>query len=241
MPLQQLKNHNILLTNTSGVHAFPISETVFAMMLAFTRKIHINIRNQAAHEWCSEGSLSEVHGKTIGIIGVGSIGEEISRLAKAFGMRVLGCRRSGKSSTIVDTMFDMHGLKEMISECDYIVNALPSTKETYRLIGTEEFKSMKPNAFYINIGRGETTDTDALVQALKEKQIAGAGLDVFEQEPLPKEHPLWNFENVIITPHNSGATDFYESRAMDIFIENFKQYLKGKEPSINIVNLDLEY
>jgi phosphoglycerate dehydrogenase-like enzyme len=241
MPLQKLKKQNIMVTNTSGVHAFPISETIFAMILNFTRSIHLYLRNQLKNEWKYERNLQEVHGKTIGIIGVGVIGEETAKLAKAFGMKVLGVRRSGKPSSIVDKMFDIKGLNEVISASDYIVNILPSTKETYKIIGLEEFKKMKNTAFYINVGRGETTDQEALIKALEEDLIAGAGLDVFDGEPLPNESPLWNFENAIITPHISGVTANYEERAMDIFIRNFQCYLKGEELKINVVDLDKQY
>ncbi|AGK98885.1 D-2-hydroxyacid dehydrogenase [Clostridium pasteurianum] len=241
IPLEKLKQQNIILTNSSGVHAFPISETVFSMILMFTRRIHLYLRNQLKEEWKHENNLPEVHGKTIGIIGVGAIGEENAKLGKAFGMKVLGLRRSGKSLLNVDKMFDMKGLNELISESDYIVNTLPLTKETYKLIGLEQFRKMKRNSFYVNIGRGETTDSEALIKALEENLIAGAGLDVFDQEPLPKESPLWKFENVIITPHNSGATYNYEERTMDIFIKNFKSYLNGEKLRINVVDLDKQY
>lgn len=241
IPLEKLKQQNIILTNSSGVHAFPISETIFSMILMFTRRMHLYLRNQLKEEWKHEENLPEVHGKTIGIIGVGAIGEETAKLGKAFGMRVLGVRRSGKASLNVDKMFDMEGLNELISESDYIVNTLPLTKETYKLIGLEQFKKMKRNSFYVNIGRGKTTDTEALIKALEEKLIAGAGLDVFDPEPLPKENPLWKLENVIITPHNSGATQSYEERIMDIFIRNFKSYLNGEKPKINVVDLDKQY
>lgn len=241
MPLKEMKKADIVLTNTSGVHAFPISETVIAMMLNLTRNIHIAIRGQLKKEWNRETNLIEMHGKTIGIIGVGAIGEETARLTKAFGMRVLGARRSGKSSPVVDEMYNMEGLNELLKQSDYIVNILPSTKETYKLINAEQFAQMKSTAFYINVGRGETTDTKALINALEQNIIAGAALDVFEQEPLPKESALWDLENLIITSHCSGLTVHYEERAMELFITIFKDYLKGIKPIINRVDLDKEY
>jgi len=241
MPLKQMKKAGIVLTNTSGIHAFPISETVIAMMLNLTRNIHIAIRKQLKKEWGRETNLMEMHGKTIGIIGVGAIGEETARLAKAFGMVVLGVRRSGKSSSVVDKMYNMEGLNEVLKVSDYVVNILPSTKETYKLIGESQIAQMKSTAFYINVGRGETTDTKALINALEQNIIAGAALDVFEQEPLPKESALWDLENLIITPHCSGLTTHYEERAMELFIMIFKDYLKGIKPIINKVDLDKEY
>lgn len=243
MPLGFLKEQNIILTNSSGVHGYPISETIFAMMLSLTRKIHIYMRNQLKVEWKFESNPLEMHGKTIGILGVGDIGLEVARLAKAFGMEVLGYRRSGQPMPGIDIMFEYgrQGLNELLNRSDYIVNTLPLTRETKNLIGRDQFESMKRTAFYINIGRGETTDTEALTQVLRENRIAGAGLDVFEQEPLPIENPLWELENVILTPHTSGMTEHYTKRVMDVFIPDFQDYLGGKVPGINRIDLDREY
>lgn len=243
LPLEELKKRSIILTNSSGVHAWPISETVFAMMLSLTRKIHRYIGNQIKQEWSIEKTPLEMHGRTIGILGLGDIGMEIARLSKAFGMKVLGYRRSGQPVPGVDIMYECNrqGLNNLLSQSDYVVNALPLTKETKRLMGMEQFEIMKQTAFYINIGRGETTDTEAMVQALRENIIAGAGLDVFEQEPLPRESPLWELENVILTPHTSGMTEHYADRVMDIFIPDFQDYLNGNIPRINRIDLDREY
>ncbi len=243
IPVESLRDRGIILTNSSGVHSYPISETVIAMMLSLTRKLHMQMRYQINKEWKPEGSLLEMHGKTIGILGVGDIGIEVARLAKAFGMEVLGYRRSGKPLEGVDKMFEFgpKGLNELLRRSDYVVNTLPLTKETVKIIGKEQFEIMKPTAFYINIGRGRTTDEEALVNALCEGHIGGAGLDVFEKEPLPLESPLWELENVILTPHVSGSTEYYSRRVMDIFIANFIDYLDGKLPEKNRVDLDKGY
>lgn len=243
IPKKTLKDRDIILTNSSGVHSYPISESVFAMMLSLTKKLHKYMRSQINKEWRPESSLLEMHGKTIGILGIGDIGLEVAKLAKAFNMEVLGYRRSGQPINGVDTMFDYgsEGLNELLSRSDYVVNTLPLTKDTERIIGKEQFDIMKPTSFYINIGRGRTTDEKALINALCEESIAGAGLDVFESEPLPKESPLWELENVILTPHVSGRTEHYAKRVMDIFIVNFNDYLKGKSPGKNRVDLEKEY
>ncbi|WP_079910929.1 D-2-hydroxyacid dehydrogenase [Paenibacillus sp. 32352] len=241
LPLQELASRGIILTNASGVHAFPISETIFGMMLGFTRKLHLSIRNQLERKWKGAGTLGEIHGKTIGIIGVGAIGEETARIAKAFGMKVLGVRRSGGSSVYVDQMYDNSGLETVLRESDYVVVTLPLTDETKHRFGRAEFEQMKRTAMFINIGRGGTTDTEALVEALQNGIIAGAGLDVFEQEPLPESSPLWSLDNVIMTPHNSGSTDQYNERAFEIFMHNLQQYIQGNEPAINRVDYDLQY
>lgn len=241
MPLETFARKGVMLTNASGVHAFPISESVLAMMLAFARRLHVAIRNQADGKWQSPGSLHEIHGKTAAVIGLGAIGEETARLAKAFGMKVLGIRRTGGDSPHVDRMYDMGSLMEVLGQSDYVIVTLPLTKETRRLFGQEQFRAMKPSAYYINIGRGGTTDTDALEAALRQGIIAGAGLDVFEQEPLPASSPLWAIENVILTPHVSGLTVHYEERMIDIFLNNLHEYLGGNSPSVNRIDLSRQY
>jgi phosphoglycerate dehydrogenase-like enzyme len=241
MPLQAFADKGVQVTNASGVHAFPISETIFAMILSLTRKVHSSIRSQMAKMWVNPGGLGEIHGKTMGIIGVGAIGAETARLAKAFNMRVIGVRRSGEPAPYVDRMYDLQGLHEVLAESDYVVVTLPLTDETRRLFGRAEFEKMKPTAYFVNIGRGGTTDTEALLGALKEGRIAGAGLDVFEQEPLPSNHPLWELEQVILTPHNSGETNVYGERAFEIFAHNLRDYVAGREPSLNRVDLKKQY
>ncbi|MGD6805168.1 D-2-hydroxyacid dehydrogenase [Rossellomorea vietnamensis] len=237
MPLDQLDSNGILLTSANGVHAYPISETIFAMMLGLTRKIHTYIRNQAQKEWAHSGLKLEIHGKTIGIIGVGAIGKETAKIAKAFGMNVLGVRHSGKDSEYVDQMFRTEQLHDVLSRCDYVVNTVPLTPDTRGMFGRSEFEAMKDSAFLINIGRGETVKEHELIQALNAKEIAGAGLDVFETEPLEKDSPLWEMENVILTPHTAGSTEFYNKRVIeDIFIPNLKEYISGNPPPVNLVD-----
>ncbi|MEH6993198.1 D-2-hydroxyacid dehydrogenase [Neobacillus drentensis] len=241
IPLEKFAARGVILTNASGVHAIPISEAIFAMMLTFARKLNDSFRNQLQKKWQYTGSLNEIHGKTAAIIGVGAIGEETARIAKAFGMKVLGVRRSGQPSSYIDRMYDLYGLEEVLRQSDYVINTLPLTKDTYHLIGSQQFNQMRATTVYINIGRGGTTDTNALVEALKNGIIAGAGLDVFEEEPLPETSPLWDFENVIITPHNSGSTDQYHERAMSIFLHNLHDVVKGRPPSLNLVDLENQY
>lgn len=152
-------------------------------------------------------------------------------------MKVLGVRHSGKPTDFVDEMYTTQQLPALLPQCDFVVITLPHTKETHHLFGTEQFKLMKPTAFFINIGRGEIVVEDELIQALQDGTIAGAGLDVFETEPLPKESPLWEMDNVIITPHTSGSTEHYDRRVVEnILIPNLKNYLNGLTPSINLVD-----
>lgn len=242
LPLRTLEAKNIIVTSANGVHAFPISETIFGLMLGLTRKIHTYVRNQTTKTWHHANMNLEIHQKTIGIMGVGTIGKETAKIAKVFGMHVLGIRNSGEAAEYVDEMYTTDQLHSILPKCDYVVVTLPLTDKTYHLFGEEEFKLMKSSAFFINIGRGETVAESELINALKEGQIAGAGLDVFVTEALPQESPLWEMENVIITPHTSGSTEFYDQRVVeDIFIPNLKDYLAGKLPSINLVDYHKGY
>ncbi|EDL64479.1 D-2-hydroxyacid dehydrogenase [Bacillus sp. SG-1] len=242
LPLMQMESKDVLVTSANGVHAYPISETIFAMMLGLTRKIHTYVRNQAQKEWAHSGLKLEIHGKNIGIIGVGAIGEETAKIAKAFGMNVLGVRHSGKENEYVDEMFKTDQLHDVLPRCDYIVITVPLTPETRGMFGQKEFQLMKDTAFLINIGRGETVNEAQLINALQTKKIAGAGLDVFVQEPLEKDNPLWEMENVIITPHTAGSTEFYNKRVIDdIFIPNLKEYIAGRKPSVNLVDYQKGY
>ncbi|MGG3468290.1 D-2-hydroxyacid dehydrogenase [Neobacillus pocheonensis] len=241
-PLAELESRNIQLTSANGVHAFPISETIFALMLGLTRKIHTYVKNQQTKTWHHANMNLELHEKTVGIIGVGAIGKETAKIAKAFGMKVLGIRHSGKSEEFVDEMYTPDQLDVILPNCDYVVVTLPLTKETKQLFGAKQFKEMKSSAFFINIGRGEIVVETDLIEALREGTIAGAGLDVFEKEPLIPDSPLWEMENVIITPHTSGSTEHYNKRVVEnILIPNLKDYLMGKAPSINLVDYSKGY
>lgn len=242
LPLQEMNSRDLYLTSANGVHAYPISETIFGLMLALTRKIHTYVKNQQKKTWHHAHMGLEMHEKTIGIIGVGTIGNETAKIAKAFGMRVLGVRHSGKPADYVDEMFTPDQLGQLLPICDYVVVTLPLTKETYQLFGADQFKQMKSSAFFINIGRGEIVVEADLIQALMEGTIAGAGLDVFETEPLSPDSTFWEMENVIVTPHTSGATEHYNQRVIEnILIPNLKAYLSGQVPPINLVNFSKGY
>ncbi|MED4202386.1 D-2-hydroxyacid dehydrogenase [Neobacillus mesonae] len=242
IPLDKLAARNIILTSANGVHAYPISETIFALMLGLTRKIHTYVKNQQSQVWHHANMKLEIHGKTIGIMGIGAIGSETAKIAKAFGMKVLGVRNSGKPSEFVDEMYTTDQLHHVLPQCDYVVVTLPHTKETHHLFGAEQFKQMKSSAFFINIGRGQIVVEDDLVQALQKGTIAGAGLDVFEKEPLSTESPLWKMDNVIITPHTAGSTEHYNKRVVEnILIPNLKNYIDCGTPAINLVDYSKGY
>ena len=235
-----MKN-DVILTNASGVHAIPISEHILALMFALSRKVQYSVRNQLKHKWDRRGRLGEIEGSTMGLLGLGAIGSKTAEKAKALGMRVLGYRRNPeKTDPNVDKMFGAEGLNDLLAQSDWVVLTVAATPETDKLIGEAQLRAMKPSAHIINIARGKVIDEAVLITALNEKWIAGAGLDVFEQEPLPAESPLWDMKNVIITPHFAGATPYYIDRLVAIFTENLKRYQAG-EPLINVVDKELGY
>lgn len=185
--------------------------------------------------------MFELAGTTLVLIGVGAIGERTAAMAAALGMRVLGVRRDPTlGAPGVTAMFGPDRLPELLPQADFVVLTVPLTHETQGMIGERELHAMKPTACIVNIGRGGTIREDALITALREGRIAGAGLDVFETEPLPEDSPLWDMDNVIITSHYAGATPHYDARAMAIFVDNLRRYRAG-EPLRNVVDKRLGY
>lgn len=240
LPMDLTKERGIVVTNASGIHKIQISENVFGYMLMFVRGLNKFYELQKEKKWDKSIRTTELYEKTMGVIGAGSIGSEIARLGKAFGMRVIGLRKSGRPEEFYDVMYNNDGLKELLSQSDFVVSCIPLTPETRHMLGEEEFKIMKASAYFINISRGGVVDEKALIKALGEGWIKGAGLDVFEEEPLPSDSPLWDMPNVIITPHVAGLTDRYMERAMALFNDNLDRYLKG-ESLVNVVDPDKGY
>jgi phosphoglycerate dehydrogenase-like enzyme len=231
---------NVVVTSSSGIHREPISEHVLAFMLSFVRRFHTFARQQMRKEW-KRYELEELAGKTLGIIGLGEIGSEIAVKAKAFGMRVIAVKRTpGQKPSYVDALWTQDRLKNLLGESDFVVLSLPLTSETRGFIGEPEMKAMKKSAYFINISRGKIVQEAKLIQALREGWIAGAGLDVFAEEPLPEKSELWEMPNVIITPHVAGSNPRYTERAMAIFEENLQRFLEGKE-LVNLVDKRLGY
>lgn len=219
----------ITITTGAGVYGIPIAEHVFAMMLALTRGIDDAVRAMPLAAWRRRGRQLELHQSTCAVIGLGDIGHEVARRASAFGMRVLAMKRTpGEKPQYIDELFGPDGLETILPRADHIVLALPGTAHTRHLISAERLRLLKPTAFLYNVGRGSIIDEQALVEALQHHRLAGAGLDVFETEPLPAESPLWRMENVIITPHRSGSSARRDERLLRLFVENLGRFLAGK-------------
>jgi phosphoglycerate dehydrogenase-like enzyme len=243
MRTPQALEHSFVLTSASGVHAIPISEQIIGYLLAFARGLHRAVCAQVKRQWHREtkSSLFELAGKTMALIGVGAIGGRTAEIAVALEMRVLGVRRDPElQMPNVTAMYNPGQLLEVLPQADFVVLTVPLTPETQGMIGERELRAMKSTAYLVNIGRGATIDQDALVRALQEGWIAGAGLDVFTPEPLPPDSPLWEMENVIITGHYAGMTPEYDTRALEILLDNLQRYRTGN-PMINIVDKKLGY
>ena len=219
----------VKVSNSSGIHATPIAEHIIGMMLMFTRGFKKTFENQKKHVWQKDDSLSELRGKTVLIAGLGDIGMEAARLLKCFGARILAVSRSKKKKpAFVDELRRASSLDAMLPKADIVAICLPYTKDTHHFFDKKKFALMKQTAIVINIGRGGIMHEKDIISALRHKQIGGAGLDVTEQEPLSANSPLWDMENVIITPHHSGLSEKYMDRAVDLFCENLKLFLKKK-------------
>jgi len=249
MRYPEIAKLDFVLTNASGVHPIQITEHIFAFLLAFARQLHFAVRAQAKGQWrrpdldgfAGDQPFFELCNKTMLLVGVGAIGERTAQVATAMGMRVIGIRRNPEQKTQpVSAMYGPDALLELLPQADFVVLTVPLTPDTDGMIGEQELRAMRPSAYIVNIGRGGTIQEKALIQALQDGWIAGAGLDVFDVEPLPSDSPLWGLENVIITAHYAGLTPYYEERAMNIFLHNLKLYQAGK-PLDNVVDKRLGY
>jgi phosphoglycerate dehydrogenase-like enzyme len=237
----EVAQSDVLLTNASGVTAIPIAEHIIALMFALARRLSRFAQAQREHQWYARGRLSELDGGTVGIIGLGAIGEITAEKVRGLNMRVIGMRRDPtKGSAHVDRMLGPDGLYELLEQSDWVVLTTALTPETRGLLGEPELRAMKDSAYLINIARGEVVDEEVLAQALEEGWIAGAGLDVFEREPLSPDSPLWDMRNVVITSHWAGYTPHYGERVTEIIIENIRRYRQG-EPLKNVIDKALTY
>jgi phosphoglycerate dehydrogenase-like enzyme len=230
------------LTNARGVFAEALGEYAVAAVLHFAKNIPLIERNQQAHRW-EWLTVEMVRGSTFGVIGYGGIGRESARLAAAIGMRVIALRRHPvlpDKDDVAERIYAPHQLHELLAASDYVLLAVPSTPETRHIIGAPELRAMKDSAVLINLGRGSAVDEAALVEALREKRIRGAALDVFETEPLPPEHPLYTLDNVLLSAHSADRTPDWLERATRMFLENYGRFVRG-EPLLNVVDKKAGY
>ncbi len=238
-----LRERDVLFTNARGAHGVPMAEFILAMMLAFATGLHTLIRAQGERKRVFDpviGRKFELEGQRLCVLGAGDIGGTTARKARALGMRVTVVRRSGANFPDADETRTLDHLPEVLPNADHVALCLPMTDATVGIIGEPELRAMKPTAYIYNVGRGRSIDPDALLRALREGWIAGAGLDVTAPEPLPPDSPLWEMPNVILGQHTSGSSPYNADRITSIFIENLGRYLRG-EPLINVVDKAMGY
>ena len=239
-----LRQRQIALTNGAGNHAPNIAEHVLAMMFSFARKIPHFVRAQERKSWEPVGAdrVFEISGQNLLVIGLGSIGLEVAKRAKALGMQVTGVQRQveGAHFTAVDVLIALDDLDSALAIADHVVLALPLTPETKGLFNAERLSHVKEGAYLYNVGRGQVIDHGALFRALVNGHIGGAGLDVTDPEPLPCDSPLWDLQNVILTAHTAGATPRSYDRFEALVMENIHRFLEGR-PLLNVVNLTSGY
>lgn len=242
----ELLKSKVIITACKGMHSHTISEHILGMILAFAKGIHLSTLRQVQKNWAFNEVMKhrfELKGKTLGIIGLGGIGLELARKSKCLGIRVIGMKnrlKKGERIKYVDRIFVKEKLPELLSLSDFVALALPLTDETVHLIGEKELTQMKNSSYLINTSREKIIDEKALIDALENKKIAGAGLDVFEEEPLSPDSRLYYLENVIITPHVAGTMVDYFQKVAEIFKENLKRYMSGKK-MLNLVDKKLGY
>jgi phosphoglycerate dehydrogenase-like enzyme len=213
----------VAIASSSGVHAVPLAEWSLFGILALTKRLPRLLRDRQERRW-ERYPVDELRGKTLVVVGFGEIGREVARLADAFGMRVIGIRREPDAAAVGPERLD-----EVAGEADAMVVTLPLTDETRGLVGRETIERLRDGAIFVNVGRGAVVDEEALVDALRSGKLAGAALDVFAKEPLPESSPLWQLENVIISPHTAALSWHENERIIELFAENLRRYLRGDE------------
>lgn len=233
----------VLLTNATGAYGLAISEYMVGVLFELQKRLNLYYRNQLNHTWREEGHMGIIEGSRVLVIGLGNIGSAFGQKMKALGCSVAGIkRREGRRPEGVDEVYLPEDLERQLPLADIVAMSLPGNQDTYRLMSRERLGLMKKGAVLLNVGRGITLDTEALTEALKEGRLGGAALDVTDPEPLPADHPLWDMENVILTPHISGRYHLPETleQILDICISNLERYLAGK-PLQNLIDFQTGY
>jgi len=237
----ELSENSVTLTNGRGVFSASLGEFVLAAILYFAKDFRRMIRNQMAAKW-EQFDVEAISGKTVGIVGYGDIGRAVAIRVRPMGMKVLALKRHvvREPDPLVEQTYSPDRRIEMLARCDYVVVAAPLTAETRGMIAEPEFAAMKPAAVVMNVGRGPVIKEDALISALSSGRIRGAGLDVFDEEPLPRDHPFYRMENVLLSPHCADHTSDWLEQAMRLFIEQYERF-RSRQPLLYVVDKKLGY
>lgn len=240
VPANKVLSRGILLTNHRGGYSIPIGEWIVLKILEMIKNSKDFYENQRTKTWKMDTSLLELYGKTVGFIGTGSIATEAAKRLEPFGVNILGINATGRKAEHFNQCYSMENINDVVSQCNFIVIAAPGTDQTYHLVNKEVFSNMKDGTYLVNIARGNIIDEKALIENLKSGKIKKASLDVFEVEPLPEDSPLWEMDSMIITPHNSWASEMNFRRRYEITYENMKRYIKNEE-LVNLIDLRRGY
>ena len=240
VPIDKILSQDIMLTNNKGGYSIPIAEWIVLKLLEMIKNTREFYNKQNEKVWKMDTSLMEIQGRTVGFIGTGSIASEAAKRLEAFGLNIIGINSSGKEVEYFHQCFSIDKINKVVSKCDFLVIATPYTEKTHHLIDEVVFSHMKDGTYLVNIARGSIIDEKALINNLKSGKIKKAALDVFEVEPLPENSPLWEMENVIISPHNSWVSDMNSNKRYEIVYENMKNYING-EKLVNIVDIKRGY
>lgn len=239
-----LQNSGVIVTTASGVYSDPLAEFVMMALLAHVKDLDRLQRDKAVKRW-REAHTDTLRGKSLCIVGMGNIGRAVAERARPFGMRVVGVKRTVREDDVAwgyaDGLYATRDLRLALREADYVVVTLPGTLETRRFLDAEAISTMKQGTYFVNVGRGQVVDEEALIEALKSGHLSGAALDVFEEEPLPEESPLWDLENVIVSPHSTDNVPVLTNELQaGLFRDNLRRYLDG-EPLVNELDKKLLY
>ncbi|MDF2892321.1 MAG: dihydrofolate reductase [Clostridia bacterium] len=240
VPKHKVQAQNIIVTNNRSGYSIPMGEWIVMKILELLKNSKAFYRKQGERKWQMDTSILELYNKTVCFVGTGSIASEAAKRLQGFDVNIIGINTSGKKVAHFNSCYPMTELNSALTQSDVVVLSIPSTKETHHLINANNLSMFKNGASLINISRGNVIDESALVEALKKGNIRGAALDVFEEEPLSQDNPLWSLDNVILTPHNSWISEMRNERRYGIIYENLKRFING-EKLMNIVDIDKGY
>lgn len=240
IPKEKAVDLGVKVTNNKGGYSIPIGEWIVLSILELFKNSKKLFKQQQEKRWKIDTSVLEVYGKTIGFIGTGTLAKEGAKRLQGFGVKILGLNTNGRKEENFDFCYPSNEINKFLGMCDVIVVTIPYTKKTNKFIDNEKFKAMKDRVYFINVARGNVVDQDALIENLRSRKIKAAALDVFEEEPLGENSPLWNMDNVIITPHNCWVSENRNERRFVGILENMKRY-KNKTELINIIDIKEGY
>jgi phosphoglycerate dehydrogenase-like enzyme len=240
LPVEYVEKTSIIITNNKGGYSIPMGEWIVLKTLELFKSSKKLYENQVIRKWKMETSILELYGKTIGFIGTGTIAVEAAKRFQGFGVNILGVNTQGRDVEYFNKCYVMEELDKMLGMCDVVVCTIPYTKATHHLINEDMFKVMKDGTHFINVARGSIVDEVSLIENLKNGKLAGAAIDVYEEEPLKELSPLWDLSNVILTSHNSWISEMRNKRRFNLIYENMKKYVQGEE-LVNVVDLKKGY